>query len=175
MKKEKKAPAKAATKATAKPAKAAANTAAIPSGTETAKPAKAAKAASAKPPKLTKDGKVKKPRAPRGKKALPELCIFKDCTPDTRKFQGLCRKCYLSNWQTIKGQKQEKAQRRLNAYVEAITKKYPDDYLERIRDGLENEDAFQKMVAELELAEDGDAETEREFLEKFSRKIRNED
>lgn len=157
MKKEKKTSTKAATKPAATAAKAGAKATAA----ETAVP---------------KAAKAKAPRKPRAKKAkLPELCVFKDCTPDTRKFQGLCRKCYLSNWQTIKGEKQQKAQRRLNAYVEAITKKYPDDYIERIRDGLENEDAFNKMVAELELDQEAESETEREFIEKFARKIRNED
>jgi hypothetical protein len=117
----------------------------------------------------------KKARKASRKKGMPELCIFQTCAPEDRKFQGLCRKCYMTNWKVIKGQAQEKAQRRLNAYVERITQKYPEDYLERIRDGLENEEIFNKMVAELELDQDGEPETEREFIEKFSRKIRSED
>gem|GEM_PF-5260279 len=119
--------------------------------------------------------KSTKPAKPRKKKDMPELCMTRDCTPETRKFSGLCRKCYLFNWKGLKSVEQEKAQRRLNAYVERITKKYPEDYIERIRDGLENEDIFNKMVAELELEQESESETEREFLEKFSRKIRNED
>lgn len=114
-------------------------------------------------------------KAPRAKKAkLPELCVYKTCGPDDRKFQGLCRKCYVANWQVFKAEKQQKAQRRLNAYVEAIAQKYPKDYMERIKDGLENEDVFNKMVQELELDEEAVSETEREYLEKLSRKVGQE-
>jgi len=62
-----------------------------------------------------------------------------------------------------------KAERRLNAYVERLAKKYPKDYLEKIKEGLENDEKFKKTVEELDLEDSEHPETEREYLEKFIR------
>jgi hypothetical protein len=46
--------------------------------------------------------------------------------------------------------------------------------LERIKEGLEDEEKFKASVAELDLESEEDSETEREFLEKFLRSVKDE-
>jgi hypothetical protein len=87
---------------------------------------------------------------------------------------GYCRLHYIANWKTLKDEKTQKAEKRLNAYVDRLAKKYPKDYLERIKEGLEDEEKFKASVAELDLESEDDPETEREFLEKFLRSVKDE-
>lgn len=125
--------------------------------------------------KATAPRKTRAKRTTKSSKAFPENCVFRNCEPETRKFKGLCRMCYLSNWKDLKANENAKAKRRLNAYVERLAKKYPEDFLEKIKDGIQSEDVFNQMVSELEIDGDVSAETEREFLEKLSRKVGDEE
>ena len=109
-------------------------------------------------------------KAPKAKK-VPKA---KQCTnPGCKKeasSEGYCRLHYLANWKHIKFNEKVKAERRLNAYVDRIAKKYPSDYLEKIKETLEDESKFKEMVSELEIElEQGPKETDDEFLEKFLR------
>jgi len=52
-------------------------------------------------------------------------------------------------------------------------KKYPEEYLEKIKKALESEEKFQETIEELDLDVSADnPETEREFLEKLVRNLK---
>lgn len=109
-------------------------------------------------------------KAPKAKKAPKvKACTQRGCKKEGQS-EGYCRLHYLANWKHIKFNEKVKAERRLNAYVDRIAKKYPKDYLDKIKETLENEDKFKEMVSELEIElEQGPKETDDEFLEKFLR------
>ena len=113
------------------------------------------------------------PKTQTKKATKKKFCAQEDCKSQATQ-QGYCRLHYIANWRQLKADEKNKAERRLNAYVDRMSKKYPKDYLERIKEGLENEEKFKQTVDELDLGEEGDAETEREFLEKFLRGAKDE-
>lgn len=101
-----------------------------------------------------------------------KYCIQAECN-QLAVSHGYCRKHYIANWKHIKFDRHIKAERRLNAYVDRLAKKYPKDFLEKIKEGLEDEEKFRQTVEELDLEnETGFRETETEFLEKFLRGIK---
>ncbi len=111
----------------------------------------------------------KKQKAAKTKK---KFCVQSGCKA-VSVSEGYCRLHYLANWKHIKFNDKVKAERRLNAYVDRLAKKYPQDYLEIIREGLEDEGKFKKTMEELDLhVESDDPQTEEEFLEKFMRGIK---
>jgi hypothetical protein len=130
---------------------------------EAVKPAKAAKA-----PKAPKAPKVKKPKV--------KACAEKGCRKPGIS-QGFCRLHYFANWRLIKEEDKLRAERRLNAYVDRLAKRYPSDYLEKIKEGIESEETFKKTMEQLELdaAADDEPETEREYLERMVRNAKPED
>jgi hypothetical protein len=114
-----------------------------------------------------------KPSKP--KKSTPpkqKFCVQTDCREEAVSH-GFCRLHYIANWKHIKFNTKVKAERRLNAYVDRIAKKYPKDYMERIKEGLESDEKFKKTFEELEIdGSEENSETEREFLEKFVGKLK---
>jgi hypothetical protein len=115
--------------------------------------------------------KAKKPAKP--KKEKTKVCSVKSCKKPAV-THGYCRGCYIKNWKHIQFDKHVKAERRLNAYIDRLSKKYPKDYLEIIKQGLENEDTFKKTVEELNVDVEEPSETDTEFLEKFMRALKGE-
>lgn len=108
------------------------------------------------------------------KKTKVKYCAQSACRQQAT-AHGYCRLHYLANWRDVKSAKKDKAEKRLNAYVDRLQKKYPDDYIERLKEGLEDEEKFKASVAELDLEHDEEnPETEREFLEKFIRGVKDE-
>lgn len=123
-----------------------------------------------------KSTSVKKgPKAPKAAKApKPKKCAQRGCKqPSQNESEGYCRLHYIANWKHIKFNDKVKAERRLNAYVDRIAKKFPKDYLEKIKETLENEGKFKEMVSELDIdLEAGPKESDDEFLEKFLRAVK---
>jgi hypothetical protein len=125
---------------------------------------------------------VKKPKEPKPKaetaskprKKKDPVCSIKACKKPAVS-QGYCRLHYFAHWREMKEDEKTRAERRLNAYVDRLAKRYPDDYLEKIKEGIEDEEAFKKTIEQLDIEGDSEEETEREFLEKFSRTVKNED
>lgn len=113
-------------------------------------------------------------RAPKAAKApKAKKCSQKGCKQPSENTHGYCRLHYIANWKHIKFNDKVKAERRLNAYVDRIAKKFPKDYLEKIKETLENEDKFKEMVSELDIdLEAGPKESDDEFLEKFLRTVK---
>lgn len=112
-----------------------------------------------------------------GKVKRKKACIQTGCraAPETN---GYCRLHYIENWKRIRLNRQVKAERRLNSYISRLAKKYPKDYLEKIKEGLEDPEKFSESLQEIDLHihETGENFTDEEFLEKLVRglKISNE-
>jgi hypothetical protein len=64
---------------------------------------------------------------------------------------GFCRLHYIKNWRKIKRKEAILATGQLNNYVEELVSKYPDKYLDVIRQDLGSEKDWSKVVVDLEL------------------------
>jgi hypothetical protein len=67
---------------------------------------------------------------------------------------GFCRLHYIKNWKQVVEQKKKSARERLNKYIENLSEKYPGEYLEMIKDDLEDEGAFRRRLRELGFREE---------------------
>ncbi len=76
---------------------------------------------------------------------------------------GYCRMHYIKNWKKIKRKEIILKERKLNHYIEELVAKYPDKYIEVIRQDLAHEKDFAKVVRDLDLDENAEEfETEGE-------------
>ncbi|MEW6058111.1 MAG: hypothetical protein AB1540_16010 [Bdellovibrionota bacterium] len=64
-----------------------------------------------------------------------------------------CRMHYIKNWKKIKRKETILKERKLNHYIEELVSKYPDKYIEAIRQDLASEKDFAKVIADLEIEE----------------------
>jgi len=87
---------------------------------------------------------------------------------------GYCRLHYIVNSKKIKEAKSQQAEQRLDKFISKIAGKYPESALEKLKEGLETEEGFQALTQELDLDPDAASETEQEFLEKFTKKVKPE-
>lgn len=154
-----------ASKTAATPAKKGA-TAPKQAAKETVKPtsAKAAKAPAAEK------------EAGKGKKG--KLCSETGCNQPQMSDQ-YCRLHYLKYWTTIIGSRKAQARANLNKYIETLSEKYPDEYMEKIRDDLSNEGAFHARLRELGFREEyesgGDNPFQMENFDEFLHGLKFED
>ena len=121
------------------------------------------------PPKKSTSAAKTKNKAVSSKE---KICSEPSCKREAS-AQGYCRLHYISHWKHIRLNEKVKAERRLNAYVDKISKKYPKDFLEKIKETLEDEAKFKKMVTELDIEIDiSPKETDDEFLARFLRAVK---
>jgi hypothetical protein len=117
----------------------------------------------------------KPPKEPKPKKeAVPtkgKVCAQSRCKLPASS-DGYCRLHYLRHWKELKSQKKDKAEKRLNSYIDRLMKKYPAEYMEKIKASLESEEKFKEALQEMDAESEGDSESDREFLEKFSRNVK---
>lgn len=99
--------------------------------------------------------KEKKPLKAEGKIAK-KRCREPACDHDPI-IMSYCRLHYIKNWKRIKRKEAILASGQLNNYVEELVHKYPDKYLEVIRQDLASEKDWAKVVVDLEL-DSGDDE-----------------
>jgi hypothetical protein len=162
------APAKVEAKKAEKPAK----LAAVVDPKVAAKAAKPAKAP-ALPAELGKKAKLKAAQIIRdalteaAMTALPEkevvltnadgmrYCKVADCD-ELATSDSYCRFHYLLNWKKIQLRKRILAGDKLDRYIEELTARYPDKFLEMIRKDLANEKDFLQAIQELEIDDSGD-------------------
>ncbi|MBI1860229.1 MAG: hypothetical protein HYR96_04845 [Deltaproteobacteria bacterium] len=107
-----------------------------------------------------------------------KFCLHDGCNQPGQ-TKGYCRTHYFAHWKEIKTMGQAKAEKRLDDFVNRLAEKYPKDYMQKIKEGLEDEEKFTQVVGELETEADPEAnkestETEREYLERLERKIKVE-
>jgi hypothetical protein len=79
---------------------------------------------------------------------------------------GYCRLHYIKNWKKIKRKELILKEGKLNQYIEELVAKYPDKYIEAIRQDLAADKDFAKVIYDLDLDESvDDFEAEGESLE----------
>jgi hypothetical protein len=66
---------------------------------------------------------------------------------------GYCRMHYIKNWKKIKRKEMILKEKKLNSYIEELVSKYPDKYIEAIRQDLASEKDFAKVISDLEIEE----------------------
>lgn len=66
---------------------------------------------------------------------------------------GYCRLHYIKNWKKIKRKEVILRERKLNQYIEELVVKYPDKYIEAIRQDLASDKDFAKVIYDLDLDE----------------------
>lgn len=119
-----------------------------------------------------KDVKTVKKLSASPKKTAAKVCGQAKCS-NQAETSGYCRLHYLSNWKRIKLNDQLKAEARLNHFVDKLAKKYPDSYIEKIKEGVESEERFFEITKELDIESKETAkETDSEFLERFLRVVK---
>jgi hypothetical protein len=69
---------------------------------------------------------------------------------------GYCRMHYIKNWKKIKRKEVILKEGKLNQYIEELVAKYPDKYIEAIRQDLANDKDFAKVIYDLDLDESVD-------------------
>lgn len=79
-------------------------------------------------------------------------CKVKDCD-QIASVEGYCRYHYLLLWKRIQVRRKILADGKLERYVEELTSRYPDKFLEMIRRDLKTEKDFLSAIAELEIDE----------------------
>jgi hypothetical protein len=164
---------KAAPAPAAKPAKAAAAPAGKKAAPAAPAPAKKGAAPAAAPAKAAKPAKEK---AAKGKKAKDTDSEIRMAGPSIRTSYdangeavcrevacdglatsaGYCRMHYIKNWKKIKRKELILKEGKLNQYIEELVAKYPDKYIEAIRQDLANDKDFAKVIYDLDLDESVD-------------------
>ena len=90
-------------------------------------------------------------------------CRVKECDQIATVDGGYCRYHYLLFWRNIQNRKKILSEGKLARYIEELTARYPDKYLELLRKDLRSEKDFMAAIQELEIDESGvDAEFEDE-------------
>jgi hypothetical protein len=69
---------------------------------------------------------------------------------------GYCRLHYIKNWKKIKRKEVILKEGKLNQYIEELVAKYPEKYIEAIRQDLANDKEFAKVIVDLDLEENDD-------------------
>ncbi len=79
-------------------------------------------------------------------------CRVKDCD-QLSSVDGYCRYHYLLYWKKIQVRKKILTEGKLERYVEELTSRYPDKFLETLRKDLRSDKDFQAAIQELEIDE----------------------
>jgi hypothetical protein len=79
-------------------------------------------------------------------------CRVKDCD-QLAAVEGYCRYHYLLYWKKIQIRKKILSEGKLERYVEELTARYPDKFLEMLRKDLRSEKEFLAAIQELEIDE----------------------
>lgn len=89
-------------------------------------------------------------------------CRVKDCD-QLATVDGYCRYHYLLFWKKIQVRKKILTEGKLERYIEELTARYPDKFLDMLRKDLRSEKEFLAAIQELEIDESqGDSEFEDE-------------
>lgn len=102
---------------------------------------------------LTKPAKVAKPtKAMKASASSERMCRELACE-NAATTKGYCRLDYIKNWKKIKRKEMILKEGKLNQYIEELVGKYPDKYIDVIRQDLSTEVNFNKVIHDLELDE----------------------
>ena len=101
------------------------------------------------------------------------LCRVRDCD-QVSNVEGYCRFHYLLLWKKIQIRKSILIDGKLEKYVEDLTSRYPDKFLEMIKKDLKSEKEFLSAIQELEIDESAlnDVDGNDDEAQSFSDEIR---
>lgn len=101
------------------------------------------------------------------------LCRVRDCD-QVANVEGYCRYHYLLLWKKIQIRKSILQDGKLEKYVEDLTSRYPDKFLEMIKKDLKSEKEFLSAIQELEIDESalGDVDGNDDETQSFADEIR---
>lgn len=93
---------------------------------------------------------------------------------------GYCRLHYIKNWKKIQRKAIILREKKLNQYIEELVAKYPDKYIEAIRQDLADDKAFAKVIYDLDLDEgvdefEGDSESVEAVIDGIKRDFEDGD
>ena len=88
--------------------------------------------------------------APKDTGKPDNICSIESCD-EVRTTGEYCRYHYISKWKRIKKKERVLAEKRLNKYIEELTARYPEEYLEVIRRDLATEKSFADLLGDLEI------------------------
>lgn len=99
------------------------------------------------------------------------FCRAADCDQISM-VDGYCRYHYLLFWKKIQNRKKILADGKLDNYIEELTARYTDKFIEILRKDLRTEKDFMAALRELDLIEgtdgdDGDEEDDKSYLEEI--------
>jgi hypothetical protein len=97
-------------------------------------------------------GKVAKPVKVAKVGSSERMCRELACE-NVATTKGYCRLDYIKNWKKIKRKEMILKEGKLNQYIEELVGKYPDKYIDVIRQDLSTEVNFNKVIHDLELDE----------------------
>jgi hypothetical protein len=114
-------------------------------------------------PKANGNGKAKPPISPLLAKSslsasramVDDVCREVACE-GLSTTAGYCRLHYIKNWKKIKRKEIILKEGKLNQYIEELVVKYPDKYIEAIRQDLASDKDFAKVISDLDLDESVD-------------------
>jgi len=144
-----------------------------------------------KPGKLTKEAAIAAKALKKGHAAIQEIleaakeeaeviltnadgkqyCRVHDCDNEAT-TEGHCRYHYLALWRRNKVKAKILQGGKLDKYIEDLTAKYPDKYLEMLRKDLASEKDFNLIVAEMDVEDSGDEENNEEEASRFIEEVR---
>lgn len=92
---------------------------------------------------------------------------------------GYCRMHYIKNWKKIKRKEVILREKKLDQYIEELVIKYPDKYIEAIRQDLAHDKDFAKVIYDLDLDEsvddfEGDGDGDENLIDVIKRDIDGE-
>ena len=106
---------------------------------------------------------------------LERMCRETGCENQAT-TKGYCRLDYIKNWKKIKRKEMILKEGKLNQYIEELVSKYPDKYIEVIRQDLSTEVNFNKVIHDLELDESiDDLDYDGDSIDSLIGSIRKED
>jgi hypothetical protein len=92
---------------------------------------------------------------------------------------GYCRMHYIKNWKKIKVKEVILKEGKLTHYIAELVAKYPEKYIDAIRDDLSSEKEFAKVIHDLDLDEsvddfEGDGESMDGVIDSIKREFEDE-
>lgn len=98
-------------------------------------------------------------------------CRVKDCD-QLSTVDAYCRYHYLLFWKKIQIRKKILTEGKLEKYIEELTARYPDKYLDMLRKDLRSEKEFLAAIQELEIDDNNDENMDEEDSQSFIEEVR---
>ena len=100
-----------------------------------------------------------------------QYCKVHDCDQG-QTTEGYCRLHYIALWKRNRSKVKILEGGKLDKYIEDLTSKYPDKYLEMLRKDLSSEKDFTAIVAEMDVEDSGDDNESEEEASRFIEEVR---